>query len=728
MTSMFSTDVCTGLLDPADGFMDTVSLTALDDLAAAWVSHGSRDVALVAAAARFAITSHCRQRRDSGELYVSHPLRVAAIVAEQGFDAVSVAAACCHDVIEDCGVSLQELSTATSSEVASVVDGLSKVSGQLLDTASVESASLTKFLLAVVSDVRVLVVKLADRLHNLRTSGSIDEARRSRSALEALNVFSPLAHRLGFEAIRREMEDLAFEILYPEECVSITEFLDASAPLRLTIESEVSDALAKALAAAGIGMQISSRVKHRYSLFQKLRATDSSLDAVRDLVGVRVVVQGVEDCYRALGVVHGTWAPVPGRFKDFVALPRPSGYRSLHTTIQFEGFEVEIQIRSEEMHLQAQFGAAAHFVYKSSQRTSTYRQRGVSTDNDLVNSLASATSPEEFLERLRSDLAPAAEMVVLTPKGKPLTLPVGAIVLDFAYKVHTDVGHRCVGAKVNGKMVPIRTELRTGDVVEVILGQERAPRQDWLSAVRTSRAREKIRKFIESSDASPVEAGKTMFDVELRSRGAEVLLEDQHALSRIAKLSQFDSVLEMLTALGSRRILPAQLSGLPPRPKKSSRPTSGFMSIEAAFAAALDGLPFVLAKCCNPVDVDDAVGFVSVQHVVSVHKTGCPTFLALLGSLPPNSLGRMVSFTSSTGTFWVEVTALDRQGLLRDLSELCARYELNISASTSSSYRQPDGSVQVVLRFAMDPKSWFDRDGFSSSLRAVSSVSSVLFR
>ena len=728
MTSLRSTDVSTGLLDPADGFMDAVSTAALDELAAAWNAHGTRDATLVTAAARFAINSHQHQRRDSGELYVSHPLRVAAIVAAQGFDAVTVASACCHDVVEDCDVSLRDLGLATSPEVASVVDGLSKVSGEQLDALSAESASLTKFLMAVVSDVRVLVVKLADRLHNLRTSHAIDASRRSRSALEALNVFSPLAHRLGFETIRREMEDLAFEILYPQECAAITEHLDATAPLRLTIESEVSAALAAAMSSSGIEVEISSRVKHRYSLFQKMRATDAAVDSAHDLVGVRAVVRDTEDCYRALGVVHGTWTPVPGRFKDFIALPRPSGYRSLHTTIQFEGFDVEIQIRSEEMHLQAQYGAAAHFVYKSAPRTTAHhRPRGVSTDSDLVDALASASSPEEFLERLRSDLAPAAEMVVLTPKGKPLTLPVGSIVLDFAYKVHTDIGHRCVGAKVNGKMVPIRTELHTGDVVEIALGQEKAPRQDWLASVRTSRAREKIRKFIESSDASPVDAGRTMLDVELRSRGVESGSSDTGLLTRIAKLSHFDSVSEMLTALGSRRILSAQLSGLPPRPRKQSRPPSGSVSTETLFSNALDGLPFVLARCCSPVDTDDAIGFVSVQHVVSVHRLGCETFLALLGSLPPNSLGRLVTITSRSGAFWVEVTALDRQGLLRDLSELCTRHGLNITSSTSSSSRQPDGSVQVLLRFAMESGSGFDRDALATALRAVPGVSSILF-
>lgn len=671
--------------DPA--IVDAAVRASLERLGAAWSRHGAR-ADLVAAAVRFAVVAHRGQRRESGELYASHPLAVAAIVASWGFDEVSVAAACCHDVLEDCEVSSDALVAAIGPEAASVVDGVTKVGRlNLAPGESVSSASMTKFLVAVVSDVRVLAVKLADRLHNLRTADVIGEERRLRSATEALEVFAPLAHRLGLEESRREMEDLAFAIKMPDQYQSLVDALESSARDRHRVEASALRRIGELLAAAGLRAEVESRTKHIYSIHQKQRSTGLALEEMHDLVGVRVVLAEREECYMALGVIHANFTPVPGRFKDFIALPRPSGYRSLHTTVLHNGSEVEVQIRSEEMHVQARYGVAAHYLYKNT----THGK--VSVDPDLALDLATAPTPEAFLERLREELAPSNEIVVLTPKGRPVALPRESTVLDFAYKIHTDVGHRCVGAKINGVLVPIRSTLRTGDVIEVLTGSKASPSRDWLQVVRTSRAREKIRKFLEDAVHDPVAEGRSEIADELRHRSYGHLAEDAVYLARLATTNGFADLATLCRAVATGEVDPARLRGIPdrPLPKKTTVPQAS--NFEAQVERALGGLPCSFPRCCTPRTLAHATGLVSRMHDVSVHASDCTSLAATVRDLPPGEFARLLAVVEDDSLSWLEVRGHDRIGLLRDVLDVLVSHGADIAWSSVSNI---DGAV---LRF-----------------------------
>lgn len=700
------------LLAPFKGDQEMVDASvrsSVEHLDAAWSLHGAR-ADLVAAAVRFAIAAHRGQRRESGELYASHPLAVAAIVASWGFDEVSVAAACCHDVLEDCAISQEDLAIAIGREAASVVDGVTKVARlNLAPGESVSSASMTKFLVAVVSDVRVLTVKLADRLHNLRTAAVIGDGRRQRSATEALEVFAPLAHRLGLEESRREMEDLAFAIKMPEQYQALVEALEFSAKDRHHVEASALRYIGGLLAKAGMQAEVESRTKHLYSIHQKQQATGQTLDEIHDLVGVRVVLAEREECYVALGVLHAKLTPVPGRFKDFIALPRTSGYRSLHTTVLYGGSEVEIQIRSKEMHVQARYGVAAHYLYKNA----THGKASV--DKDLALDLASAPTPEAFLERLREELAPSSEVVVLTPKGKPVSLPRESTVLDFAYKVHTDIGHRCVGAKVNGMHVPIRSTLRTGDVIEVLTGSNASPSRDWLQVVRTSRAREKIRKFLEAAVSDPVDEGRSEIVAELRRRSYGYLAEDPVYLSRLATMNNFADISALCKAVASGEVDSLHLRGMPVRPvaKKTAPPRES--SFEAEVERSLAGLPCSYPRCCSPLTISQATGFVSRMHGVSVHASDCASLAATVRDLPPGEFSRLLAVEENGSMAWLEVRGKDRLGLLRDVLDVLVAHGANIAWSSVSS---PDGAV-LRFRFA---KRVSDRTGLCQALRLLDGV------
>lgn len=658
----------------------------------------------MADAVLFAVRSHRGQRRESGELYASHPLSVAAIVASWGFDEVSVSAACCHDVLEDCNVSLEELAARIGPEAASVVDGVSKVG--LLNLApgdTVASASMTKFLAAVVSDVRVLAVKIADRLHNLRTISALSPDRQLRSATEALEVFAPLAHRLGLEDPRREMEDLAFAIVKPDACAELQAALARTAIDRQRIETRAASAIAGLLASASLPAEVESRTKHLYSIYHKQQATGLDLDSLHDLVGVRVVVDSREDCYSALGVVHANYTPVPGRFKDYVALPRPSGYQSLHTTILCDGVEVEVQIRSREMHVQACYGVAAHYLYKLPKDKS----RTQTGDPSLAADLASAASPEAFLERLREELAPRDEVVVLTPKGRPVSLPADATVLDFAYKIHTDVGHRCTGARVNGSLVPFRSTLRTGDVVEILTGPKPSPSRDWLQLVKTSRAREKIRKFLDNENPDPYGDGRAALFDELRQRGSGHLIDDSLFLARLATANGFSDQVAMCKALAADHPA-ARLQGLPLRAPARRVKVSPHSSFEAQVRESLGGLPCSFPRCCNPRSLSGVSGIVSRTHEVSVHASECASLTATVRDLPVEEFSRLIPVVEGSA-WWLEVRANDRPGLLRDVSS--ALFALGIDVAWS----QVSNTDLAVLRFR-----------FSSLLNAPSAVRSHL--
>lgn len=674
---------------------------------------------LVVTATRFAVRAHAGQRRRSGELYVSHPLLVAAAVAEAGFDEASIAAAVCHDVVEDCAVTVEELAAATSPEVAHLVDGVSKVDKVHFPSAlEAEAASMTKFLVAVTDDVRVLAIKLADRLHNLRTAAALRPDRQARMAREALEVFSPLAHRLGMENLRREMEDLAFELADPEAFRAVADLVATVAPDADRVGEQVASVLAAGLADLDPPAVIYHRVKHLYSVHNKLRR-DSVDGALHDLVGVRVVVGSVADCYRALGVVHTHFTPVPRRFKDMVAVPKSNGYQSLHTTVRVDGHDTEVQIRTREMHARAQFGIAAHYTYKQGGRQAA---SGRGHDDALAEAWQASATPEEFLERLRSELAPESEVVVLTPAGRPIVMPAGACAIDVAYKVHTEVGHRCIGAKADGRLIPIRSPLWTGAVVEIVTSDTPAPKRDWLRACKTPQARAKIRRFFAEAGTVTDQAsvGADMLTGELRRRGvAAEALEDQAFTERLARLNQQASFDLLCVSLADGSLKLASVRGLPA--VVAAHEPAALPRTEQAAAAQLAGLPFVVARCCNPTPGDESAGFVSASRVVSVHRVDCPNYQALVRSLPADSVGRLTPFgPESDRRAWVEVRAFDRPGLLRDMSDVTSRLGVSILVATSAT--TPDG---VICRFEFEIADADHLATICAALRTITSVVSV---
>jgi GTP diphosphokinase / guanosine-3',5'-bis(diphosphate) 3'-diphosphatase len=697
---------------------DPAAVAAMEALATAFAPASVPP--LVRDALEMALAAHAGQYRASGELYVSHPLHVAAVCAAQGFDAVTVAAAVCHDVVEDSAVTVPDVEHRLGAEVAQIVDGVSKVARVRFESADdAASASMTKFLVAVVDDVRVLVVKLADRLHNLRTIAHVRRDKQLRSAREALEVFSPLAHRLGLEELRCEMEDLAFAVLHPDVYAAVNAALSLDADARAVLARTVVDELAGACTDQGIAATFEWRAKHLWSIHTKSQRDKTPVSEMNDLVGVRVMVASIPDCYRALGAVHGAFTPVPGRFKDLIALPRPSGYRSLHTTVIVASVPVEVQIRTVEMHLQARFGVAAHYRYKDPS------QRPAGADEELVDALASAGSPEEFLEALRRDLAPASQVVTLTPKGRPVSLPTGANVIDFAYKIHTDIGHRCVGARVNNRLVPIRTMLRTGDVVEVICGQHRAPSRDWLDHVVTAKARERIRKFFAERTSSPSEVAAAAFATELRSRGAEASLDDPAFVDRLCRLNGAADLTEIYERIAAGTLRADRIVGIPRRRRfvrNRPRPTAPSPAAPDDFAhrlaELLAGLPFSVAQCCQPTSLDEASAYITPSRSVAIHRSSCPNYLATLRALPSAELGRLWNLDPATGRKVVEVAATDRVGLLRDCSQVLTDHRLSIMASATAT-----GDALAQLRFELEV---LDDEHLAAAVAALGSVPSVV--
>jgi (p)ppGpp synthase/HD superfamily hydrolase len=469
-----------------------LAATALDQ---AWLLQHNEPSPLIAAAASLAYEWHNNQRRLSGEAYISHPLAVAALVAELGFDEESVAAACCHDLLEDTALTSDKLAEATNTTVASLVEALTKVDrARDMTHRRATAASVLKLVISVSGDVRALVIKLADRLHNVRTIAALPPERQRRIAHETLEVFSPLAHRLGMEKVRFELEDRCFALLYPAEHEALVASLRG-----LDLEQQAAD-LATELRAElerhGVNAEVSARSKHLWSVYSKLRRTGVDAGGLHDMIGVRVIVDTPLDCYRALGVVHALYPPIPGRFKDYIAQPKPNGYQSLHTTVVGRRREAEIQIRTRPMHVAAAHGIAAHYRYKTGAGTAH-----TNPDLEAVEQLALA-DPEELYALLREELAPEGQVIVLTPKGDTVTLPAGSTAIDFAYKIHTDIGNTCVGARVNGVLQPVSAPLRTGDIVEIAGSRDSQPDPAWLDVARTARAREQIRRALTSNSTA----------------------------------------------------------------------------------------------------------------------------------------------------------------------------------------------------------------------------------
>jgi GTP diphosphokinase / guanosine-3',5'-bis(diphosphate) 3'-diphosphatase len=681
-------------------------------------SHPKADLALLQRAYDVAEAAHATQKRKSGDPYITHPLAVATILAGLGMDTTTLVAALLHDTVEDTGQTVESITEAFGPEVAHLVDGVTKIDRVKLGDAA-QAETIRKMIVAMARDPRVLVIKLADRLHNMRTLRFLPPEKQERKARETLEILAPLAHRLGMNTIKWELEDLAFATLYPKRYDEIVRLVAERAPSRDTYLAEVTASVTDQLKAAGIPAVVTGRPKHYYSIYQKMIVRGRDFTDIWDLVGIRILVDSVRDCYAALGIMHAHWQPVPGRFKDFVAMPKFNMYQSLHTTvIGPQGKPVELQIRTHDMHRTAEYGIAAHWKYKekarSGGRPGPGEGRGGKTGSpddmlwlrQLLDWQREAQEPGEFLETLRYDLGPQ-EVFVFTPKGDVVSLPGNATPVDFAYAVHTEVGHRCIGARVNGTLVSLDSKLNNGDVVEIFTSKSptAGPSQDWLAFVGSSRARTKIRQwFTKERREDAVEAGKEALTRAMRKAGLPLQrLLGGDALSTLAKDLRYADVTALYAAVGESQIsassivdkLVAALGGtegavediaettIPMRRPVHRRTSGGDPGI------VVHGMTDVwakLAKCCTPVPGDAILGFVTRGGGVSVHRTDCTN----AGDLQrkPERLVE-VEWASQPGSMFlvaIQVEALDRHRLLSDVTKALADERVNIlSASVQTS-------------------------------------------
>lgn len=655
----------------------------------------------------FACEHHADQRRVSGEDFIVHPVGVAKICAGMRLDTATLCAALLHDTVEDTTASLDEVNDVFGDEVAGLVDGVTKLTGitfQSRDEAQAEN--YRKMMVAMATDIRVILIKLADRLHNMRTLGAMPKQKQIEKAKETLEIYAPLAHRLGIHAIKWELEDLAFATLHPRKYQEIKGLVNQQREERERYVAKAGGYLAKELEALGIHAEISGRAKHFYSIYSKMTKKGREFNEIYDLTAMRVIVDSVKDCYGAVGVIHSLWKPLPGRFKDMVAMPKFNMYQALHTTvIGPEGRPLEIQIRTSDMHETAEYGVAAHWRYKEG----TGEGRLDATDaklkwlKSLLDWQGDPEDPAEFTDQLRGELV-EDEVFVFTPKGEVKSLATGATPLDFAYEIHTDVGHRCVGARVNGKIVPLHYELQSGDIVEIMTSKrERGPSRDWLALVKTTRARNKIKAWFKAESREDSEhTGRELLQEHLHKAGLPAQkLTGSPLLADVIRELGFKKADDFYIALGAAKVSPkVVVNKVMQRLKQGEagveEPTAGEdLLLErrkapalrrpegtaAKFGIQVEGVadvPLRLAKCCRPVSGDKIVGYVSLGRGITIHRDDCPNVVALRKD-PERFVPVSWDGENETGfKVEIQVDAWDRHRLLEDLSRTFAEAGINI--------------------------------------------------
>jgi guanosine-3',5'-bis(diphosphate) 3'-pyrophosphohydrolase len=654
----------------------------------------------------FACEHHADQRRKSGEHFIVHPTAVAKICAGMRLDTETLVAALLHDTVEDTSASLEEVSELFGEEVMTLVDGVTKLTGITFTSRDeAQAENYRKMMVAMASDIRVILIKLADRLHNMRTIDAMPKQKQIEKAKETLEIYAPIAHRLGIHAIKWELEDLAFAALHPRKYQEIKGLVNQQREEREDYVNAAGDELSRELEALGIAARISGRAKHFYSIYSKMTKKGREFNEIYDLTAMRVVVDSVKDCYGTVGVIHSLWKPLPGRFKDFVAMPKFNMYQSLHTTvIGPEGLPLEIQIRTRDMHDMAEFGVAAHWMYK---QDPTKKGSAGPEGEDKLKWLRSMLDwqqelhdPKEFMESLRVDLFDE-EVFVFTPKGEVKSLAQGATPLDFAYEVHTEVGHRCVGAKVNGKIVPLNYALASGDIVEILTSKrDRGPSRDWLALVKTTRARNKIKQFFKAESREDTEhTGRELLQEHLKKQGLPPQkIVSSPLLAEVIREMGFRRAEEFYMALGGAKISPkVVVNKVMQRLKQGEAaedetdPAESLVNTRRArraptgkagsYGIRVDGVEDVLvrlAKCCRPVPGDPIVGYVSLGRGITIHRDDCPNTVALRKD--PERFVRVHWEGDHQSSFRVElqVDAWDRHRLLEDLSRTFAEAGLNI--------------------------------------------------
>jgi guanosine-3',5'-bis(diphosphate) 3'-pyrophosphohydrolase len=693
--------------------------------------HPKGDTTLILRAFELAERAHEGQLRKSGEAYISHPLAVATILAGLSLDDITVAAALLHDAVEDTGLTVADLEGDFGPAVASIVDGVTKLERIRFDSRQAQqAATMRKMLVAMAKDPRVLLIKLADRLHNMRTIAAMPEWKQKRTAQETLDIYAPLAHRFGIQDIKWQLEDLGFATLHPRRYAEIEQMVATRAPEREIYLAQVIDQVQDRLIAARIDGDVSGRPKHLYSIYEKMVVKGKEFDEIYDLVGVRVLVDSVKDCWASLGAVHGAWTPIQGRFKDYINTPKFNLYQSLHTTVVGpQGKPLELQIRTTEMHNRAERGIAAHWGYKERASASdvAWLQRIVDWQQETAD-------PAEFLETLKLDLE-QDEVFVFTPKGDVVTMPVGATPVDFAYSIHTEVGHRCIGARVYGRLVPLDSKLTSGDSVEIFTSKvpSAGPSRDWLKVVVTPRARNKIRQwFSRERREDAIENGRDELSKALRKEGLPVQkLSGSPVLAKLAESMNYTDLDALAAAIGEGHVsarsvaqrLARDLRGgdneeqLPTTARQPRRPSA--RPANGVHVEGLDDIMVRLSRCCTPVPGDEIIGFVTRGRGVSVHRTDC----ANAAALSAGEVGRLIEVEwdrERSGSFVaaIEVKALDRSRLGVDVWKVLADHHLNVLRSES--HTSPDRVSRMRFEFEMaDPA---HLESLLSSIKRTDSV------
>jgi GTP diphosphokinase / guanosine-3',5'-bis(diphosphate) 3'-diphosphatase len=694
----------------------------------------------------FACEHHAAQRRKSGEDFIVHPVGVARICAGMRLDTETLCAALLHDTVEDTSASIEEVRERFGEEIAAIVDGVTKLTGitfQSHDEAQAEN--YRKMMVAMATDVRVILIKLADRLHNMRTIEAMPKQKQIDKARETLEIYAPLAHRLGIHALKWELEDLAFATLHPRKYQEIKGLVAQQREDREGYVGQAGEYLARELGELGIDAQIAGRAKHFYSIYSKMTKKGREFNEIYDLTAMRVIVDSVKDCYGTVGVIHSLWKPLPGRFKDFIAMPKFNMYQSLHTTvIGPEGRPLEIQIRTQEMHEMAEFGVAAHWVYKVGPNGAPDASGEGGGDaklkwlRSMLDWQKELSDPREFMETLRTDLF-EEEVFVFTPKGQVKSLAAGATPLDFAYEVHTEIGHRCVGARVNGKIVPLHYELRSGDIVEILTAKrERGPSRDWLAMVKTTRARNKIKAWFKAESRQDTEhTGRDLLQEHLRKQGLPAQkITGSAILADVIREVGYRKADDFYIALGAAKISPKLVvSKVMQRLKQGEaadgddtaadllrvgrqrrRPTKS----SGQYGIKVEGVEDVmlrLAKCCRPVPGDEIVGYISLGRGITIHRKDCPN-AALLGKDPERFTD--VSWDGDQSTAFVveiQIDAWDRHRLLEDLSRVFSESGANILEARCLSM-----PPMVKNRFVVEVADTHTLKGAITRMRNIESV------
>ena len=684
----------------------------------------------------FAAAAHEGQKRLTGEDFVEHPIAVATILADLGMDLTTLQAALLHDVVEDTDVTIEDIGREFGDQVAAIVDGLTKLDRIKFRSREQEQAeNVRKMMIAMARDIRVLLIKLADRLHNMRTLSVFSRQKQHDKATETLEIYSPLANRLGVHRLKWELEDLAFQALHPRRFDEIKNLVEKRDGERQEYLDHVSEELRTKLRELKIRAEVVGRPKHLYSVYEKMVLRGKEFNEIYDLVGLRVLVDSIRDCYAALGALHSLWKPVPGRFKDYIAMPKFNMYQSLHTTvIGPEGRPLEVQIRTHQMHATAEFGIAAHWRYKEGGKKSAKdEQAEIAWLGRMLEWQREMADPREFMEGLRIDLY-EGRVFVFTPKGDVVDLPQGSTPIDFAYAIHTEVGHRCVGARVAGRLVPLDYELQTGETVEILTSkaQDAAPKRDWLTIVRSPRARNKIRQwFSRERREDALDAGRDLLQRALRKHSLPVLrLSSDEVMSQVAVELKYPTLEALYVAIGEGQVSPesivTRLSKLlatdveeEPVDVVSARPVSLAPKQEQGVDVQGSGDVWVkLARCCTPVPGDEILGFITRGSGVSVHRIDCPNMQQM--SQEPERLidvawrpGKATSFAVS-----VQVEALDRQKLLRDVATVLGDQRVNILTASTRTGKDRIATLRFTFEIA-------DIAHLTSILSAIKKVDGV---